>query len=294
VYNNTIVIRKLGWGHFSTVWCGWDKKRQQQVALKVQKSATHYTEAAMDEIEFLNKAAQQPGRGSDKVVRLLDSFRHSGPNGTHVCMVFEPMGPNLLALIKDYNYRGIPMDIVREITRQVLMGLDFLHTQCSIIHTDLKPENVLLCPHEDEFTQNLEFLAGELVKEATGSMPMSKSQRRRMKEKKKKATKLAEQERAAARAAAGAADGAGVGTSSPNSAAAAKCPELWENTAAEGTKESAAAAEGSPKEVEGPRSLEELSSMKRPSLANVTAANVGAKVTPPPVLTGHVSSFPPY
>ncbi|KAJ1494859.1 kinase-like domain-containing protein [Baffinella frigidus] len=112
--------------------------RQAQVALKVQKSATHYTEAAMDEIEFLHKASQTPGRGADKVVRLLDSFRHTGPNGTHVCMVFEPMGPNLLALIKDYNYRGIPMDIVREITRQVLMGLDFLHIKCSIIHTDLK------------------------------------------------------------------------------------------------------------------------------------------------------------
>ena len=26
VYNNNyIVIRKLGWGHFSTVWCCWDR-----------------------------------------------------------------------------------------------------------------------------------------------------------------------------------------------------------------------------------------------------------------------------
>jgi len=31
----------------------------------------------------------------------------------------QPMGPNLLALIKHYNYRGIPMDMVRSITRQV-------------------------------------------------------------------------------------------------------------------------------------------------------------------------------
>ena len=54
-----------------------------------------------------------------QVVRLWDSFKHSGPNGVHVCMLFEPMGPNLLALIKHYNYRGIPMDMVRSITRQV-------------------------------------------------------------------------------------------------------------------------------------------------------------------------------
>ena len=28
--------------------------------------------------------------------------------------------------------------------RDVLAGLDFLHSKCKIIHTDIKPENVLL------------------------------------------------------------------------------------------------------------------------------------------------------
>jgi len=28
---------------------------------------------------------------------------------------------------------------------QVLQGLDYLHTKCRIIHTDIKPENILLC-----------------------------------------------------------------------------------------------------------------------------------------------------
>ncbi|KAM7404279.1 hypothetical protein PAMP_011642 [Pampus punctatissimus] len=31
---------------------------------------------------------------------------------------------------------------------QVLQGLDYLHTQCKIIHTDIKPENILLCLEE--------------------------------------------------------------------------------------------------------------------------------------------------
>lgn len=31
------------------------RKNKRQVALKLQKSAPHYTEAAMDEIEFLDK-----------------------------------------------------------------------------------------------------------------------------------------------------------------------------------------------------------------------------------------------
>ncbi len=57
VYNKRFkVIAKLGWGHFSTVWLVQDLNVQSFVAMKVQKSAAHYTEAAYDEIELLNDA----------------------------------------------------------------------------------------------------------------------------------------------------------------------------------------------------------------------------------------------
>ncbi|OJD09872.1 CMGC/SRPK protein kinase [Emergomyces pasteurianus Ep9510] len=147
-YNNGryIVVRKLGWGHFSTVWLSRDTTNGKHVALKVVRSAAHYTETAIDEIKLLNKIVQanpnHPGR--KHVVSLLDSFEHRGPNGVHVCMVFEVLGENLLGLIKRWNHRGIPMPLVKQITKQVLLGLDYLHRDCGIIHTDLKPENVLI------------------------------------------------------------------------------------------------------------------------------------------------------
>jgi serine/threonine protein kinase len=54
VYNGRYtVLKKLGWGHFSTVWLSLDAKTGKQVALKVQKSAENYTDAAYDEIELL-------------------------------------------------------------------------------------------------------------------------------------------------------------------------------------------------------------------------------------------------
>mmetsp|Transcript_22656 Transcript_22656/g.89634 ORF Transcript_22656/g.89634 Transcript_22656/m.89634 type:complete len:501 (+) Transcript_22656:173-1675(+) len=137
------VVKKLGWGHFSTVWLAKDAKEGGFVALKVVKSAAHYTEAALDEVKLLQCVAEEDPDGKSYVVRLLDDFTHVGPNGKHVVMVFEVLGRNILDLIEKHYY-GLPLPVVKSITKQVLIALDFMHTRCSIIHTDLKPENILL------------------------------------------------------------------------------------------------------------------------------------------------------
>ncbi|KDE09377.1 CMGC/SRPK protein kinase [Microbotryum lychnidis-dioicae p1A1 Lamole] len=145
--NRYVIVRKLGWGHFSTVWLARDTQANKHVALKVVKSAQHYTETAFDEIRLLQRVVESnpnhPGRRH--VVSLLDHFTHEGPNGAHVCMVFEVLGENLLGLIKRYHHRGVPDHICKQIAKQVLLGLDYIHRECGIIHTDLKPENVLIC-----------------------------------------------------------------------------------------------------------------------------------------------------
>ncbi|KXS15877.1 kinase-like protein, partial [Gonapodya prolifera JEL478] len=152
------VVRKLGWGHFSTVWLARDSGGPQGggtrlVALKIVKSAPHYTETALDEIKLLEKVVTARGGRSARgnqggrscVVELVDWFKVRGVNGTHICMAFEVLGPNLLTLIRQYKHRGIPVPTVKRVMKQVLRGLDYLHRECGIIHTDLKPENVLMC-----------------------------------------------------------------------------------------------------------------------------------------------------
>ncbi|CAD8088219.1 unnamed protein product [Paramecium primaurelia] len=175
--NRYVIIQKLGWGHFSTVWLAKDFKYDTYVALKIQKSASHYLEAAYDEVEILQKVAQNVqnpvwiqslkeyyadqgrtsfNRDDTHTVQLLNSFVYKGPYGHHFCMVFEILGVNLLEIIKRYDYKGCPMDIARRMAKQILIGLDYLHRICGVIHTDLKPENVLLCLSDEEIKDIVE------------------------------------------------------------------------------------------------------------------------------------------
>jgi serine/threonine protein kinase len=39
------------------------------------------------------------------------------------------------------------------VDNQVLQGLHYLHTKCNIIHTDLKPENVLMSISESHIKE---------------------------------------------------------------------------------------------------------------------------------------------
>ena len=154
----------LRWGHFSTVWLVKDaesvsspthrlcvltdryraSRTSRHSALKVVKSAGRYAETARDEIKLLARVSQaspsHPGR--DFVVSFLDSFSHTGPESSHVCIVFEPLGENLLALIERHKKKGVPRPLVKIITQQVLLGLSYLHDECDLVHTDIKPENI--------------------------------------------------------------------------------------------------------------------------------------------------------
>lgn len=199
-------IRKLGWGHFSTVWLAWDLTEKRFVALKIVKSAWHYTETAMDEIKLLRAVhtSDTSDEGYPHLVQLLDDFKITGIHGSHICMVFEVLGHNLLKYIIKSSYRGISIPMVKSIIRQTLMGLNYIHTKCKIIHTDIKPENILICINEEEI-QKLALDAtvasqkGKITKSLAATAPrqlvqkqtetagkMSKNKKKKLKRKIKK------------------------------------------------------------------------------------------------------------
>ncbi|KAF8213454.1 kinase-like domain-containing protein [Mycena galopus ATCC 62051] len=147
------VLRKLGWGHFSTVWLVKDTESvtaslpafrpafispvsvrlNRHSALKVVKSAGRYAETARDEIKLLSQ----------------------GPEASHICIVFEPLGEHLLALIERNKRKGVPRALVKVIAKQVLLGLEYLHDECDLVHTDIKPENILISIPDVEPTSTM-------------------------------------------------------------------------------------------------------------------------------------------
>ncbi|CAE7217787.1 unnamed protein product [Rhizoctonia solani] len=139
------VVRKLGWGHFSTVWLAKDAKQNRHVALKVVKSAPRYTETALDEIKLLQRLisgdVNHPGRRH--VIGFLDHFRHKGPNGNHVCMVFEVLGENLLGLIKRHQARifsGGPVVLI------LMMGTPRQRTELESSQNSQAPTKIVGVP----------------------------------------------------------------------------------------------------------------------------------------------------
>lgn len=45
------------------------------------------------------------------------------------------------------------MPLARRLARQCLIGLDYMHRMCKIIHTDFKPENVVICLKDSEVAE---------------------------------------------------------------------------------------------------------------------------------------------
>ncbi|KAH3675673.1 hypothetical protein WICMUC_002590 [Wickerhamomyces mucosus] len=162
-FNQYILIKKLGWGQYSTVWLVLNKFSNEYQALKIIKSEKIYSFSALDEINTFKKLDSQ----NDHIVNLIDSFWHNGPNGKHCCLIFELLGENLLNFLQKYpkktEFNGLPLLLIKSITFQLLNSLNYLHKR-ELIHTDLKLENILLKIDQNQFNNDLDYENDEIFK----------------------------------------------------------------------------------------------------------------------------------
>ncbi|KAG0502237.1 hypothetical protein HPP92_002309 [Vanilla planifolia] len=132
------IYSKMGEGTFGQVLECWDRERKEMVAIKIVRGIKKYRDAAMIEIEMLRKLARHQ-EADNLCVQIRNWFDYRN----HICIVFEKLGPSLYDFLRNNGYRPFPIDLVREIGRQLLESVALMH-DLHLIHTDLKPENILV------------------------------------------------------------------------------------------------------------------------------------------------------
>ncbi|KAM3490723.1 hypothetical protein MY3957_005979 [Beauveria namnaoensis] len=143
------VIRKLGEGSFSTVWLARDERNKRYFALKILVAEASGQAREVRILQHL--AAVAPAEEQRRITQLLDEFEHRGPNGTHKCLVFEPMGPTVNSMVEElpqFKPRRrqmrvrYPPNMAKSILKQSLQALAFLHSN-GVAHGDFQPGNML-------------------------------------------------------------------------------------------------------------------------------------------------------
>jgi dual-specificity kinase len=139
---------KLGSGTFSDVWLAIRSSDNQQVALKVILPIKDYyiQDAKKYETRLLKKVKDIPG-----TITLLDSFsfnyhhEKSDKNKRYFIFVFNVLGKSMYQFLKhDLDFKpNFPLFLFLKIAREFIETLDKLHNDVHMIHTDLKPENLV-------------------------------------------------------------------------------------------------------------------------------------------------------
>ena len=128
------ILSKLGRGAYSTVWRVFDKQKKTFSALKMSKSGFNCNQAAANEIRLLQ------GLKDERIIELQDYFQYSTTGD--ICLVLSESSGNLLDLKRDY-VKGLPEILLKRLIQHTLEGTRYLHDH-NIIHTDIKPENILV------------------------------------------------------------------------------------------------------------------------------------------------------
>lgn len=129
------IVGKLGFGGSSTVWLCRDLTSDNKyVTLKIYINRAG-TQRELPVCKHISNLAASRHAGREHVRMLLDSFEVQGPDGRHLCLVWQPLGNSVDELV-DLSEDGLlNAEVTRDIMRPILTALQFLHEEAKIIHT---------------------------------------------------------------------------------------------------------------------------------------------------------------
>ncbi|KAL4936032.1 hypothetical protein BDV06DRAFT_233764 [Aspergillus oleicola] len=139
------VISKLGFGSTSTAWLARNLSSRRYVTLKIYLQSSQMGQQTDHELKLYKLMAQHASHpGHDAVRTLHDAFHIDGPEDKHRCLVHPPLLENVLTFLRRNPVERLPSAVLAYVLYRVFMVLDYLHTECYLVHTDLKTDNVML------------------------------------------------------------------------------------------------------------------------------------------------------
>ncbi|EFO98093.1 CRE-MBK-1 protein [Caenorhabditis remanei] len=148
----------VGKGSFGQVTKAYDTLTKEEVAIKIIKNKKTFFDQAQIEIHLLELTNSHDKDNKYNIGMILRSpyikklqflisvtLKGHFVHRAHLCLVFELLSYNLYDLLKNTSFRGVSLNLARKFAQQLGKTLLFLSSpELSIIHCDLKPENVLL------------------------------------------------------------------------------------------------------------------------------------------------------
>lgn len=87
--------------------------------------------------------------GYSHVRFMLETFTIKAKHGDHLCIVYDVLREPIDECQKRLNKGYFSHTALRQLIPALLKGLDYMHTECHVVHTDLKPDNIMMGLGED-------------------------------------------------------------------------------------------------------------------------------------------------